>query len=346
MNPEPKIAQQGLALLTAVGLVVGWASACGDDGVPATTPVADASLADTGQDDPDVAPEPDASEPDARMDVAEDVAAPDVSPDVEGDVEADAPEAPGLACDDAAECVAMPNTLCIEGACTLNPESRVYVEDRYDLQEPEELAPVISTIKGLIGRSGLFMTRLSALDADDAMRVTYGGGDLVERVDDGLDLYAWQVPEANLPTFSIHRYASEAQPLAYNTWESDVFDYRLVAVVTVGETQVGLGFEASDSTVRFRFNDDLSEVTTGRLEGFITRKEAELRAIDIQDCLLSMGICPGFDCDNDPPIATVADILDCRGARMDADIDPLVDGDDAYRAVILFHSLEVELTDQ
>jgi hypothetical protein len=186
------------------------------------------------------------------------------------------------------------------------------------------------------------MTHFSPLDDAGEMVVTYGGGDRVETVPDGLNIYAWQIPEASLPVFRVHRYEPATAPLAHALWESEVFDYQLVAVIEVGTVRSGLGFEAVDSTVRFEFSDDLTRISQGRLDGFITRAEALTRFIQL-DCLLSLGLCPGFDCDLDPPIETIADLLDCRGAPLDSDLDPAIEGNDAYRASILFSSEEVEL---
>ena len=62
-------------------------------------------------------------------------------------------------------------------------------------------------------------------------------------------------------------------------------------------------------------------------------------------CVLSQAVCPSYECDVDPPILTIADVLDCNGAPLDADVDPEIDGNDAYRAIINFDSTQINLVE-
>ena len=54
-------------------------------------------------------------------------------------------------------------------------------------------------------------------------------------------------------------------------------------------------------------------------------------------------MCPSYDCDNDPELGDIAAVLDCNGAEMDADLDPEIPGNDAYRTSIFFESIRVAL---
>jgi len=271
----------------------------------------------------------------------------DVAPDTAGeDVAADVPTEDvhvSTTCQAPEDCSG--NTTCIDGVCTLNPEGRAYVEYNYVLQEPEELTTVVSVLKGFLAGTGFFMTAFSARAEDDTMMVTYGGGDRVMAVPDGYDQYAWQFPPDTLPAFQVSRYADPNDPLQDAVWESEVFDYRLVAVFEFMDVRSEVGFVAKSATVQLRFSEDLDRIEDGVLEGYITREESESRFLNLNDpnCFLTLGVCPSFDCANDPPLQTLADVLDCNGAVLDADIDPDIEGHDAYRAVIYFQSNRVEI---
>ena len=85
----------------------------------------------------------------------------------------------------------------------------------------------------------------------------------------------------------------------------------------------------------------MTQIESGRLDGFITREEAESRELELEDnCLLALGLCPAHNC-ADPPMGTLADVLDCNEVVLDADIDPNIEGHDAYSASIFFQSEEV-----
>lgn len=174
----------------------------------------------------------------------------------------------------------------------------------------------------------------------------YGGASRLEVVEDGPDVYAWQFPVDQLPGFRVRPALPEEAPdpsNPTNTWVSDVFDYRLMAIFTFNGVQSVLGFEAKQTVMTATFSEDLETITAGRLEGYITREEAESRLLNLDDpdCLISRGICPGFECGVDAPLMSIADVLDCNGAVMNADVDPDIEGHDAYMTSIFFESRRV-----
>lgn len=345
---------RGWATVVAMALVAGLALAgCGDD---------EAGGSGAGNDGPGTnngstnngAPEDVGSDSDPTPDVA-------MNNGTEPDVEDASDAAPDTVEDDAPEDVVMEDvhvpttcqgpedctgtTACIDGVCTLTPEGLAYVEYNYVLQEPEELTTVVSVLKGFLSGTGFFMTEFSARGEDDTVMVTYGGGDRVMAVPDGYDIYAWQFPPDTLPTFQMSRYQDPNDPLQDAVWESEVFDYRLVAVFEFMNVQSEVGFLAKNATTRMRFSQDLSQIEDGVLEGYITRQEAENRFLNLDDpqCFLTLGLCPTFDCVNDLPLQTLADVLDCNGAELDSDVDPDIEGHDAYRAVIYYQSERIEV---
>jgi hypothetical protein len=333
--------------------------ACGEEEPPAGGDAA----ADLGEEEEDAQALPDVSpdlgEPDQGEDVQEDPGAPDVPEEVEEDLSdlvEDAPEdmgadvvedvAPvdmgdpdiGFGCTQDDQCAE--GYQCIDEVCTLWPLGRVYAEINYVLERPNALTNVVSFIKGFFSEIGFFITEFREAQGDEII-VYYGGADRLQRVDEGPDRYRWQIPDA-LPSFRIHRLVDEAEPLQGHTWQSEVFDYRLVALFGGSE----LSFEAVQTTVTFRFNEALTEVEGGRIEGYLTRAEAERRALGIGgDCFRSLAICPMYDCQNDEPLLTVADVLDCNAVPLDSDVEPLVEGDDSYRVEIFFVSEEATLSE-
>jgi hypothetical protein len=283
-------------------------------------------------------PEPD------RVDMAgpEDMT-PDAEPDAEPEPDLPPPDM-GTACEPEGDACG-PDYRCVDQVCTLWPQGRVYAEVNYVLLQPSALTNVISVIKGLFNQTGFFMTDMREADGDQIV-VYYGGADRVEHNDDAPDLYAWQLPE-RLPTFRVHRLEDPEAPQQGHTWQSDVFLYELVALFGDGEPRQGLGFEAADTVVTMTFNEELTQITSGSIQGYLTREEAEDRTLGIaEDCLLSRALCPSFDCDTDEPILTVANLLDCNEVELDSDIDPAIEGNDAYRADIFFQSDEVILVEE
>jgi hypothetical protein len=249
----------------------------------------------------------------------------------------------GTACQAEATCI-KEHYDCLGGVCTLNPTGRAFVETNYVLEQPSALTNVVSVAKGLFSDTGFFLTEVAGLEGD-AARVYYGGGDRLEQHDDGPDVYRWQLPD-DLPSFLMRRLQDPEQPLQGNTWRSDVFDYELVALFGDEVPRGRLGFEAVQTQVTMTFDPDLTQIMEGRIEGYITRAEAERRELGLVDnCALSRLLCPAYDCTNDPPLATFAELLDCNGVPTDSDLDPLIEGNDAYRASIFFQSERVELVE-
>ena len=237
------------------------------------------------------------------------------------------------------------NYACLDNICTLSPHELSFVETNYILESPAALSGVVSLIKGFLTGTGFFMTLFSPIDEAGVITVTYGGGDRVMSNPEGFDTYAWQFPPDTLPTFTIERFQSLDDPMQDDTWESEVFDYRLAAVFEFNGIRSTLGFEAKNAIMKATFNEDLTEIINGSLAGYITREEAESRFLNLDDpdCFFTIGLCPTFDCGVDEPLQTIADVLDCNDAELDSDIDPEIEGNDAYRAVIAFESKRVEI---
>ncbi len=291
-------------------------------------------------DEPDIPDEPDVEDP---MDADEpDIDEPDVpdEPDID---EPDVPDEP-MACVDSEECAE--NYACIAERCTIDPSGRAYVEYNYVLEEPSALTNAVSVLKGFFGDVGFFMIDLDTLGEGNIFEAPYGGADLVTENDNGPDTYAWQLPD-RLPMVEVHPMDPEAEDFDPDVWVADPFTYELVAVFTDGDIRSGLGFEAEQTSLTMRFTPDLTGIVEGRLNGFITRAEAESRSLQLaENCLLALGLCPTFSCANDPPMETLADVLDCNDVVLDSDIDPNIEGHDAYRAVIFFQSNEVFIEEE
>jgi hypothetical protein len=311
----------------------------GDTGSDVASDVAEDTAAqdtpgDRGtEDDPDVAP-------DVAQEVGEDTAEDPAGPEDTSDTSPDAGAPVMQACDDDTPC---PDGYdCVQGVCTLVPSGRVYVENNYQLLRPTPLTGVVSFFKGFFTDLGFFMTSMGPIEGAN-IEVSYGGADRVVNRDEEPDQWRWQLPE-RIPTFTISRQTEDVDPLQSNTWVSEVFDYRLVALYGE-EPRAQIGFEAKNTVVTMRFSEDLTMIIYGTIRGFLTREEAELRFLDIADnCLLQQGVCPAVDCEN-APLQTLADILDCNEVEPDADIDDEVDGNDAYTTEVFFTSDVVELVE-
>jgi hypothetical protein len=309
-------------------------TASADTGTPDMVDTLDASEPDPSpvvQPDPvpDATPDPqDVPEPEPEPDVTE--PEPDVVEDV---VDEDIFE--GSDCVDDEDCPE--NYSCLDEVCVLNPEGRAYVEFNYVLEEPSELTNTISVLKGFFSDVGFFLIDFSPLDEANESEMFYGGAERVLEVEDGPDVWTWQLP-LDLPSVQVYPDIREDDPLNGRRWTTDPFTYELVAIF--GEFR--LGFEAVDAVVSMEFSEDLSQVVSGRLTGYITREEVEGRGVDFTDnCLLATGLCPAFDCVNDPPWETLAEVFDCLEIPLNADIDPNLEGDDAYDASIFFQSEQV-----
>lgn len=340
-----------LAILICVTL-----AACSDDGdMGGGTPAPDVGVdtADSsGTSDvvPDVPapedlgpePEPDLPAPDAPDDTPD---TPDLPPDVAEDVTEDAPDLaePDLgvmqACDDQTPC---PDGYdCVAGVCTLLPSGLIFVENNYQLLQPTALTNVVSFFKGIFSDLGFFMTAMGPLDGD-SVEVMYGGADRVTRIDDAPDEWRWQLPD-RLPSFTMRRLEG-GDPLQSDTWQSEIFTYRLVALYGP-EPRAGIGFVAEKTVVTMRFDPELTNIVEGTISGFMTREEAENRFLAISDnCLLQQGACPLVDCENSP-LETVADVLDCNEVEPDSDLDDDIPGNDAYATEIYFTSELVTLVE-
>ena len=320
--------------------------ACGDEspsgGVDQDNGVDAGDSMDTAQPEPQPEPEPapqpepeptpdptDAGEPEPPEDATE------PEPEVVEDA-VDEEVFDGLACDEDADCPE--NYRCLEGICVLDPTGRAYVEFNYVLEEPSELTNAISVLKGFFGDVGFFMTQWTGLDEENRSEMFYGGGDRVLEVDDGPDVWIWQVPN-RLPSVLVHPLIEENDPLNGRRWQTEPFDYELVALFGEGPNRFSLGFEAVQTVLTVEFSEDMSEIVAGRLEGFITREEVLSRDVDLSDnCIIARGLCPTFDCDQDPPWETLGDVFDCLQIPMNADLDPNLEGHDAYSASIFFQS--------
>ena len=308
-------------------------------------------------DEPDVADEMDASEPEPEPEPdPTPEPTPDATPDPEDvpEPEPDASPEPDAAEDvvdeeifEGAACVAQDdcpeNYACLDEVCVLNPAGTSFVEYNYVLEEPSELTNAISVLKGFFGDVGFFMIDFSDLDESNHSEMFYGGGDRILEVDEGPDVWAWQLPD-ELPSVVVYPLIEENDPLNGRRWRSDPFDYQLVALFGDEPRRFRLGFEAAQTVLTMEFTEDMSEIISGRLEGYITREEAENRSVDFSDnCILARGLCPIFDCANDPPMENLGAVFDCLEIPLNADIDPNIEGHDAYEASIFFQSERVTI---
>lgn len=327
-----------LLLVMALALIA--AQACGDDENPGGAP-ANNDLPDVSEPEPQPEPQPEPEpQPDASPD-PEDVVEPEPEPEPVEDVGVpDVPDEPdafeGLACVADEECPE--DHLCLGAICTVNPVGRAYVEFNYVLEEPAALSNAFSVLKGFFGDVGFFLIEFGPLDDEGVSEMVYGGADRLIDVNDGPDTWRWQLPD-ELPSTAVHPLREEGDPLNGRRWQSDTFDYQLVALFGDTPNRLRLGFEAAQTVLTMEFSEDLSQIVSGRLDGYITRDEAVTRTVDLSgNCLLAVGLCPAHSCANDPPLETLADILDCLEVPLNADIDPNIEGHDAYTAAIFFQS--------
>ncbi|MEO1268357.1 MAG: hypothetical protein AAFX99_09675 [Myxococcota bacterium] len=308
-----------------------------------TSPPEDTAPPEDTEPPEDTTPPEDTSPP-------EDTAPPEDTDEVRADVPIDAS-------DEGQECLQTPECeegrICLEGVCTFVPEGQTFVETNYVLEEPEEISAVVSVLKGFVGQTGFFMTDIAPLADNDTLLVTYGGGDPAGPIMDGVTpTYRWQRPD-ELPTFSMSPYADPERPLAGESWMSEVFDYELVALFEFDGQQNRIGLEVLDTVVEMRFSPGEERITRGFITGFITRQEAEDRWLNFGSdcdegvgslcCIVSVGVCPTYNCSDDPELGDIAAVLDCNGAEMDADLDPEIPGPDAYQTTIFFESIRVHL---
>lgn len=209
------------------------------------------------------------------------------------------------------------------------PLGNAYAETEYNLERPEALVLAYGVLTAGVGSgTQLFVNHLHVRDG--GATVAYGAADVL---DGGL---AWQKPPAEPNAFSVG-VSSEGERM----FVSNPFKYILEARVPnpLSASSVFRVYLESEQTVwSASFSPDYEAITTGALYGVVTRAHAESRPLSIGslECLAvctDLGACGAG-------ISTLAGLLDCNGAQLDADADG--DGtNDGYRLIVSFKSRRV-----
>lgn len=325
-----------------------FSAACGDS---EGTPPGDE--ADAGQDAADDAqPDGEADAGDDVEDVAADEGGDDVAEDTAQDPFEDVEEptvSDGFSGDHGTDCsddaaVCEEPWVCSQGVCTLDLAGRTYVEQSYQITEPEELVHVFDFVKTFAADVAFLLMDISE-EGDATRRPTrYGSADRVVRSDTREVVYAWQFPE--IDRFLLTPVRGESG-LNGHAFESNVFQWNLKAHVVLDELRVDttFGFIAELTQVYVEFSESL-QVGNGEFRGIITRREAEDRVIGDTEfepfraviCQVHPGLVPlGEDWE-------LADVLDCNATPMDVDLngDGILDG---YNTVVEMRVEPAEIID-
>jgi hypothetical protein len=216
-----------------------------------------------------------------------------------------------------------------DASVTGEPLGNAYADTEYNLERPQALVAAYGVLTSGTGdTTRLFVNQLRAGDA--GAEVLYGAADVV---DGGL---VWQKPPALPRSFPVGVSATGERMFA-----STPFKYTLEARVPnpLNPASVFRVYLESEQTVwSATFSADYQEITTGALYGIVTRAEAERRplAIGSLECLLvctDLGACGSG-------ITSLAGLLDCNSAQLDADANG--DGtNDGYRLIVSFRSRRV-----
>jgi hypothetical protein len=209
------------------------------------------------------------------------------------------------------------------------PLGNAYAETEYILERPQALVDAYTVLTSGVGNTTrLFVNHLGIGDAGAS--VMYGAADVI---DGGL---VWQKPPAQPNTFPIG-----VSPTGERMFVSNPFKYILEARVPnpLNAASVFRVHLESEQTVwSATFSADYENITTGALYGIVTRAEAESRPLSIGafECLAvctDLGACTSG-------INNLAGLLDCNGAKPDADANG--DGtNDGYRLIVSFKSRRV-----
>jgi hypothetical protein len=217
-----------------------------------------------------------------------------------------------------------------DAAISGKPLGNSYAETEYMLERPEGLVGAFQAVQTLsTGTTRLFVNSITEAATDGGMvdQVRYGAAD---SVDGGL---VWQKLTAKPRTFEIGPSKDDARTLV-----SKPFTYTLQARVAVDADNVfSLYIESVQSVWTATFSADYENITTGALYGIITRTEAEHRPITFLACGAGCGLNLGCSLTDQNYLSN---ILDCNGAKLDADVDG--DGTaDGYQMILSFKSQRV-----
>jgi hypothetical protein len=304
-----------------------------DGGTTDTTPEPDVETPDVGVDTADTAPEDVPDVADVTVpDVTDDADVADVSDATDGSSAPDVvipedtgPDVPELiTCTDDPSVCALPYS-CIADACRLPIERRTIVEgdETFSVVQPEELTSIFSLLKTLAIDAKFIL--IDPFDGSDNAAVTaeYGSAD-VERASDEPISVSWQYFVRDEIVFRPDTREGFEDPRA---WISDPFTYDLTARVFitlgVGEPVGGeLGFEAQQVRIRVVLDED-GLGGNGRLEGYMTREEAESRILnDVETFRSFVGLlCSDTSFEPDDGFWHLSDVLDCNGTPIDHDLD-------------------------
>jgi hypothetical protein len=204
------------------------------------------------------------------------------------------------------------------------PLGNAYAETEYNLERPAALVTAYGVLTAGVGSgTRLFVNHLHLRDA--GATVAYGAVDVV---DGGM---VWQKPPAQPNTFPIG-LAGERM------FVSNPFKYILEARVPnpLNSASVFRIYLESEQTVwSASFSSDYENIVTGALYGVVTRAHAESRPLSL-GALECLAVCTDLGACT-TGISTLAGLLDCNDAQLDADVNG--DGtNDGYRLIVSFRS--------
>lgn len=245
------------------------------------------------------------------------------------------PEDQGTACEaDAGVCEG--SYQCIGEVCTLNPQGMVFVEQSYQIREPEEVSHVFDFIKTFSADVAFLMLHISDTEGEANRRPTrYGTADRIVLPDTRETVYSWQFDDVD--RFILEPVRGDGG-LAGHGWESNLFQWNLRAHIIMEDLFVDeiIGFVGEQTQVFIEFSDELT-YGTGEFRGVITRREAESRVFSSSAFEPFRTIVCNVHPELVPPGQrwTLADIMDCNATPMDMDLN----GDgvlDAYHTIVDF----------
>lgn len=331
-----------ITLLLSLGLV----TACSDSGTD--------SGADQSDDDALTDPDLDDAEDDQDSSDAEDDEGEDEE-DGEGGAEEDAADEEDALPPDpiAFECAAnlhcMNTEVCIEGWCRLPVAQTSWVSLDFTITQPDRVTHVFDNLKALgteVAFVGISVDDYRpvweeddfAHEDDPVMKLfaQYGSVDIMDRWEGMPTLAQWQFrrdfwdPPSFFPPgrgeLELHPHEPESEFHTPHSWRSDPFTYELAALVSVGNERVGIGLTIEEAIYQLTRRTDETLHANIQINGIVTRAEAEASPIDEHSTIgpLRFLLCkedPSHDPRQQVPsrtLWTLADILDCNGAEMDA----------------------------
>jgi hypothetical protein len=242
----------------------------------------------------------------------------------EGSVESDA-SAPGT--DAGADVLMPPPAADWDASVPLGVVGNTYAETQFRVERPAALAKAFNLLIADTQGTRVFVNDIRQGDA--GVQVRYGAASA--GIDGGL---AWQ-ETSPVRTFQITSSADDPSTLV-----SKPFNYTLRARFpnpASSNTSFLVSLSASKAVWTATVSPDFSGLNAGTLYGTLTREEAEIRPLNAGIGGCALGLCSDLGACAQSGLQTLADLLDCNAAALDADADG--DGKlDGYALALAFTS--------